>query len=191
MTCLFRRVATCAGLAACGFSALSQAQSTTTVLPQRSTDLRRSLPVATTPAATAPTIQQSPNGLYKLSITDTGIELIGPQGGVKITNAGIEIGAPSTTRVTIMASDLHLRSSQMVRLDAGTIIDMKGGSAVQLTSGSQAALKLDAEASLTGSRVTLGCSYTNGKPAARRGDRVDTSGSPALIDQGSQTVLVC
>lgn len=190
MTSLLRRAATCAGLAAGGLSAVSQAQSTTTVLPQRSTDLRRSLPVTTTPAATAPIVQQSPNGLYKLSITDTGIELIGPQGGVKITNTGIEIGAPSTTRVAIMANDMNVRSNQTVRLEAGSTIDIKGAAAVQLTTGS-GALKLDADASLIGSRVILGCSYTNGKPAARLGDQVNTSATPVVIAQGSPTVLIC
>jgi hypothetical protein len=181
MTSLLRRAAICAGLAACGFSALSQAQSTTTVSPQRTTDLRR-LPVATAPAATAPIVQQSPNGLYKLSIGDTGIELIGPQGAVKITDTGIEIGG-SNTPVTI-------KSGQTVKLEAGTTIDIKGASVVQLTTGS-GALKLDAGATLTGSRVMLGCTSTNGRPAARLGDQVNTTASPAVILQGSQTVLVC
>jgi uncharacterized Zn-binding protein involved in type VI secretion len=182
MTSLLRRAATCAGLAACGFSALSQAQSTTTVLPQRTTDLRR-LPVATTTVATAPIVQQSPNGLYKLSIGDTGIELLGPQGSVKISDAGIEIGGPGNTQITI-------RGGQTVKLEAGRTMDIKGGAAVQLTTGS-GTMKLDAGATLTGSRVLLGCTSTNGRPAARLGDQVNTTASPAVIAQGSPTVLVC
>lgn len=182
MTCLLRRAATCAGLAACGFSALSQAQSTTTVVPQRTTDLRR-LPVATTTVATAPIVQQSPNGLYKLSIGDTGIELLGPQGSVKISDAGIEIGGPTNTQITI-------RGGQTVKLEAGTTIDIKGSTAVQLTTGS-GAMKLDAGATITGARVMLGCTSTNGRPAARMGDQVNTSVSPAVILQGSPTVSVC
>ena len=181
MTSLLRRAAICAGFAACGFSVLSQAQSTTTVLPQRTTDLRR-LPVATAPVATAPIVQQSPNGLYKLSIGDTGIELLGPQGSVRITDTGIEIGG-SNTPVTV-------KSGQTVKLEAGTTIDIKGASVVQLTTGS-GALKLDAGATLTGSRVLLGCTSTNGRPAARLGDQVNTTASPAVIAQGSSTVLVC
>jgi uncharacterized Zn-binding protein involved in type VI secretion len=181
MTSLLRRAAICAGLAAVGFSALSQAQSTTTVLPQRTTDLRR-LPVATTTVATAPIVQQSPNGLYKLSIGDTGIELLGPQGSVKITDTGIEIGGPNT-HVTIKAG-------QSVKLEAGTTIDIKGAGTVQLTTGS-GTMKLDAGATLSGSRVMLGCTSTNGRPAARLGDQVNTTASPAVIAQGSQTVLVC
>jgi hypothetical protein len=183
MTSLLRRVATCAGLAACGFSALSQAQSTTTILPQPTTELRR----APLPVATAPIVQQSPNGLYKLSIGDTGIELVGPQGTVKITNAGIQIGSPNS-HVFIDANDMNVKSGQTVRLESGTTIDMRAASAVQMTTGS-AAMRLDAGASLTGSRVTLGCA--NGKPAARMGDQVNTSVSPVAIVQGSPTVSVC
>ena len=166
MTSLLRRAAICAGLAACGFSALSQAQSTTTVLPQRTTDLRR-LPVATAPVTPAPIVQQSPNGLYKLSIGDTGIELLGPQGSVKITDAGIEIGGPTNTRISI-------RGGQTVKLEAGSTMDLKA------TGG----------ASLIGSVVTLGCTG-NGRPAARMGDQINTAVNPPAILQGSQTVLVC
>jgi hypothetical protein len=43
------------------------------------------------PAAATPIVQQSPNGLYRLSITDDGIELAGPAGGVKITAKGIHL----------------------------------------------------------------------------------------------------
>ena len=182
MTSLLRRAAICAGLAAVGFSALSQAQSTTTVLPQRTTDLRR-LPVATTTVATAPIVQQSPNRLYKLRIGDTGIELLGPQGSVKISDAGIEIGGPSNTQITI-------RGTQNLRLEAGTTLDIKGSAAVRLTTGS-GAMTLDAGATITGSRVLLGCSSTNGRPAARLGDQINTTASPAVIAQGSPTVLVC
>jgi hypothetical protein len=184
MTSLLRRAAICAGLAACGFSALSQAQSTTTILPQPTTELRR----APLPVATAPIVQQSPNGLYKLSIGDTGIELVGPQGTVKITNAGIQIGSPNS-HVFIDANDMNIKSGQTVRLESGTTIDMRASSAVQMTTGSLAAIRLDAGASLTGSRVMLGCA--NGKPAARMGDQVNTSVTPAAIAQGSPTVSVC
>jgi uncharacterized Zn-binding protein involved in type VI secretion len=182
MISLLRRAASCAGLAACGFSVLSQAQSTTTTLPQRTTDLRR-LPVATTTVATAPIVQQSPNGLYKLSITDTGIELVGPKGGVRITDAGIEIGGPNNTQITI-------KGGQTVKLEAGTTIDIKGAAAVHLTTGS-GTMTLDAGATITGSQVMLGCTSTNGRPAARVGDQVNTTASPAVIAQGSQTVLIC
>lgn len=183
MTSLFRRAAICAGLAACGFSTLSQAQSTTTVLPPR-TELRRTLPVAS-----APIIQQSPNGLYKLSITDTGIELLGPKGGVRITDTGIEIGAPSTTRVAIMASNMEVRSGQNLRLEAGSNMDIRAGSNVEMRGNANVQIKAGAGASLIGSLVKLGCD--NGKGVARMGDQVNATVSPAVIFQGSPTVLVC
>ena len=93
MSYLLRRAAASAGLAVCGWSTLLLAQSTTVVVPDR-TQMRRALPVA--PAQAPPVVQQSPNGLYKLSITDTGIELRGPRGTVTIDNGGITIGGPGT-----------------------------------------------------------------------------------------------
>ncbi|MDQ3207400.1 MAG: hypothetical protein M3Q37_02235, partial [Gemmatimonadota bacterium] len=117
------------------------------------TVLRRSLPVAA-----APIVQQSPNGLYKLSITDTGIELLGPNGGVKITDTGIEIGAPTTTRVRIIASDMDVRSGQNVRLEAGSSMDIRAGSNLDLRGSATVQIRAGAEASLFGSLVKLGCS---------------------------------
>lgn len=176
MTPLARRAATCVALAVTGFCAVSQAQSTTTVLPRRTTDLR----LATQPVA-APIVQQSPNGLYKLSITDTGIELLGPKGLVRISDAGIEIGAPTTTSVAIRASDMNLRVDRDVRLEAGSNLDIKASSAVLISAS--------AGASLIGSVVNLGCS--NGRGVARAGDQVNTTVSPPAILPGSQMVRAC
>ncbi len=184
MTLLARRAATCVVLAVTGFSALSQAQSTTTTLPQRTTAPR----LATLPVA-APIVQQSPNGLYKLSITDTGIELLGPKGLVRITDAGIEIGAPNTTSVAIRATDMNVRVDQAVRLEAGSNMDIRAASNLDIRASSAVQIAASAGASLIGSVVNLGCA--NGKPAARASDQVNTTVSPAVILQGSQTVRVC
>jgi hypothetical protein len=186
MTSLLRRAATCAGLAAAGFSALSQAQSTATILPQPTTEFRR----APLPVATAPIVQQSPNGLYQLSIGDTGIELVGPKGAVRITDTGIEI-AGANTPVAIRASDMNVRIDRTVRLEAGSTMDLRAGSNMGMRASSAVQITAAAGASLTGSQVTLGCTNTNGKPAARAGDQVNTSVSPAVILQGSPTVSVC
>lgn len=157
MTFLFRRAAICAGLAACGFSAPAQAQDSI-VAPERAV-LRRSLPVAA-----APIVQQSPNGLYKLSITDT----------------GIEIGAPTTTRVRVMAGSMDVRSSQDVRLEAGSFMVIRAGSNLDLRSAA-VQVRGDGGASLIGPVVKLGC--PTGKAVARAGDQVNT----AVILQGSPT----
>ena len=184
MTSLLRRASIFAGIAVSGFSALSQAQDTTMAAPERVPVLRRALPVAT-----APIVQQSPNGLYKLSITDTGIELLGPKGGVRITDTGIEIGAPNTTRVAIMASNMDIRSGQNVRLEAGSNMDIRSGSNVDMRGSAAVQITAGGGASLIGSLVKLGCS--NGKPIARPGDRVNTTVSPPVILEGSQTVWAC
>ena len=199
MTPLLRRAATCAGLAAIGLAARSQAQIPTVKQePIVGSEIRRAVPAA------APVVQQSPNGLYALSITDTGIELRGPKGGLKITTAGIEIGDPNS-RLTIRATDMELRASGPVRIDGGTTLDIRtgttmdirasttvrimGAATAELTTG-YASVKLEpAGTSLTGQTVTLGC--PGGKPAARVGDVVNTGVTPAVIVQGSPKVLVC
>jgi len=197
MTSLLHRAATGAGLAVSGFSTFAQAQDSVVYVPPP-TQLRRALPVAA-----APIIQQSPNGLYKMSITDAGIELRGPSGVVKITDAGIVIGQPNTPRVEIHSGEMTVRAGQNVRLESGshmqirsaTTMDLRSqatmdlrGSTVQMTTGA-ASVKLDAGASLLGQRVNLGC--PSGKPAARVGDIVNPTVTPPVIVQGSPTVLAC
>jgi hypothetical protein len=162
MTSLLPRLAIGASCAVFVLSASAQAQA----VPKRT--------AARSPQAAAgtPILQQSPNGLYRLSITDAGIELVGPAGGVKITAQGIEVRADST-----------------VTLSGGKTIDLNGSNSIQLSAGDAGMLTLDGGGgSLTGPRVTLGCA--NGRPAARAGDAVDNSGSP-VVAQGSRTVLIC
>ncbi len=117
MSPLLRRAAASAGLAVCGWSTLLLAQSTAVAVPDRS-QIRRSLPVAPVQAM-APVVQQSPNGLYKLSITDTGIELRGPKGAVTISDAGIVIGGPGSLHVMIETSTLDARADQDVTYRVG------------------------------------------------------------------------
>jgi len=185
MTSLLRRASICAGIAVSGLPALSRAQDTITAVPERMPVLRR----APLPVAAAPIVQQSPNGLYKLSITDTGIELLGPKGGVRITDAGIEIGVPSTTRVTIRANSMEVRSGQDVRLESGSNMEVRAGSTLNLRGSAGAHIRGDGGASLVGPTVKLGC--PSGKPVARAGDQVNTTVSPGVILQGSPTVQVC
>jgi hypothetical protein len=187
MSAQLHRAAICAGLAVSGFPALSQAQSTTVVLPER-TELRRALPVAA-----APIIQQSPNGLYKLSITDTGIELLGPQGAIRITDAGIEIGGPNARSVTIKAAgDMELKGDRTVKLLAGGTMGLEAIAGMNLKANGPMELKAAGMTSVLGSMVSLGCS-SGARPAARMGDQVTvtpTTGSGPII-QGSPKVLVC
>ena len=187
MTSLLCRISIFAGIALFGFTGMSQAQDTVLVAPDRSTVLRR----APLPAAPAPLVQQSPNGQYKLSITDTGIELLGPAGMVKISATGIEIGSPSTTSVSIRSNNVEVKSGQAVRLESGSNMDIRAGSNLNLRGSSAVEVRGDNGASLTGSVVKLGCGPTTGKPAARIADVVNTSATPAVIAQGSPTVQVC
>jgi hypothetical protein len=185
MTSLLRRAATCVGIAMTGISGLSEAQSTAVVMPSR-TELRRPLTVAGEPI-----VQQSPNGLYQMMITDTGIVLRGPEGAVTINATGIHIGEARTARVSIDAADMGVRIGRDVMLQAGRNMDIRGDGNVGVRAIANMTITAAAGTFLSGSRVTLGCTNSAGKPAARLGDQVNTSASPPAILQGSQTVLIC
>lgn len=135
MTPLLRRAAACAGLAALGLSARSPAQ-TPTLKPEPIVggELRRAVPAA-------PIVQQSPHGLFGLSITDAGIELRGPNGGVRITNAGIEfrgagiqLGDP-TSHLTIRAADMEIRGDGATQLRGDGTVQLKVAGALELHGG--------------------------------------------------------
>jgi hypothetical protein len=186
MYSLLRRAAASAGLAVCGWSTLLLAQSTAVAVPDRS-QIRR-LPVAPAQAA-APVVQQSPNGLYKLSITDTGIELSGPQSTIRLNDAGILIKIPGTYQVE--AKDLAVRIDRNANYRIGQNLTLEAASNVQIKASGTSDISASGAASFTGSRLSLGC-LNGAKPAARLGDQVNTtSGATPFVAQGSSTVLIC
>ena len=143
MTPLLRRLATCAGLTAIGLSATVEAQIPTKPEPVVGGEIRRALPTApSAQQAAVPVVQQSPNGLYALSITDEGIELRGPSGGVKITNAGIEIGAPNSSRVTVSAAGMELWGDKALKLNARESVEMVNGPGFNIVRLSPAGMEL-------------------------------------------------
>jgi hypothetical protein len=126
----------------------------------------------TTWAAAEPAASlQSPNGRYHLRITDSGIELNGPNDRLNLTDTGIELtdGVGNT-----------------VRIDGGGIQLTTASASVRLQTGGAA--------SLNGTLVTLGCSptATSGVPVARVGDQVIGNGiiGTILTAPGSQGVLI-
>jgi hypothetical protein len=187
MSPLLRRAATFLAFALCALPTLLLAQSTTVVIPDR-TQIRRALPTPT--AEAPPVVQQSPNGLYKLSITDTGIELRGPKGTVTINDAGIAIGGPGTQQVTIESGNMGVKTDRDLTYRVGQNFKLEASSNVQIKAGGTGDISASGGATLTGSRVSVGC--FNGKPAARLADQVNTtSGATPFIAQGSQTVFIC
>jgi hypothetical protein len=58
---------------------------------------------------------ESPNGQYKLDVTDTSITLHGPNARVDLTNGGIAV-----------------RSGTLLTLEGGTIADVRGGAGIHL-----------------------------------------------------------
>jgi hypothetical protein len=190
MIALLRYAALSTGLV-CGWSTLLLSQSTSVVIPDR-TQIRRALPTAPIPPTQAPAqpvVQQSPNGLYKLSITDTGIELSGPRSTITLNDAGILIRIPGTYQVE--AKDMTVKADRNVSYRAGSNLTLEAASNVQIKSSGSTDVSAAARASFTGSNINLGlCS--NARPAARLGDPVNTTnGAIPFIAQGSPTVLVC
>lgn len=192
MTPLLRRAAACAGIAACGWSTLLAAQSTEVAVPERQV-LRQ----AVKPGAPGPIIQQSPNGLYKLSISDAGIELHGPKGTVKIGEYGIQIGGPGTMQINIESGDgLRLRGDRDARFLSGATMTLKAGGDMDVAGANMkvngsAAVTISgaAPSSLTAPLLTLGCA--GGRMAARQGDQLAVGGNTGVIVAGSPRVFVC
>ena len=193
MSPLLRRAATCAGLAACGWSTLVGAQSTEVAVPERPV-LRRALAPAPAPG---PIVQQSPNGLYQLSITDAGIELHGPAGTVKITSQGIQIGGPGTMQINIESGDgVLLKGGRDAKIQSGGTMTLKAtgdmevvGNRMQFTGSAAVNISGAMPSSLTAPQLSLGCA--SGRMAARQGDQVQAGGGTGVIVSGSPKVLVC
>jgi hypothetical protein len=187
MTGLLRSIALGAAVAACVVFSPLQAQDTVIARPNR-TELPRVLPQAPM-AAPAPFQQQSPNGLYQLAVTDTGIVLKGPAGTVAITNAGIQIGGPREPQVKIEATEFRLRAGQNTILETGQNLNIRANANLDLRSSAYLTMGGGAGVTVTGARLNLGC--PSGKPAARTGDQINAGTSPATVAQGSTSVFVC
>jgi hypothetical protein len=204
---LLRRAAIGVALA-CAWSTPSPAQSTEVITPTR-TELPRMLPqapiqavaqpaAAAQPAPAAPFIQQSPNGLYQMAVTDTGIVLRGPKGTVVINAGGIQIGSPSAGPVKIESmGEFRLRIGRAVMLESGTDMTLRSGIGLDVRANAGMLLRAAGPAELSGTTtkvsgamVTVG-GCTSARPAARLGDQVQTGANPGVITQGSGVTLVC
>jgi hypothetical protein len=113
----------------------------------------------------------SPNGQYRLTVSDAGIAASGPGGSIEILASGLRIESPATvtvdgTQVSVEASALMNIRGQLVRVQGSGVTDVRG--AVLLLNG--------------------GC-----RPVARLSDLVSVPGAPssAPIVTGSPTVLSC
>ena len=151
------------------------------------------MPVATP----GPIVQQSPNGLYKLSITDAGIELHGPAGTVKITSQGIQIGGPGTMQINIESGDrVLIKGGRDAKLQSGGTMTLQAtgdmevaGNKMQVTGSAAVNISGGMPSSLTAPHLSLGCA--SGRMAARQGDQLQVGGNTGVIVAGSPRVLIC
>lgn len=172
---------------------LLAAQSTAVAVPEKPV-LRRAL---TPIPAPAPIVQQSPNGLYQLSVTDAGIELRGPKGTVRITEQGIQIGGPGTMQISIESGDaLRLRGGRDARFLSGATMTLKAsgdmdvaGANMKVNGTAAVTISGAAPSSLTAPLLSLGCA--SGRMAARQGDQLQVGGNTGVIVAGSPRVFVC
>ena len=114
----------------------------------------------------------SPNGLYAISVTDSGVTLKRNNGGPTITLVG---------------DDITVKSSGTAKVEAGSDLTLRGGSTTTVDSAAVTEIKGGAFTKVNGAVVSL-----NGgtRPVSGQGDTVVGSGTTGSIVTGSPTVLV-
>lgn len=74
----------------------------------------------------------SSNGAYSLSVSDTGIQMAGPTGLVRITSAGVQL-ATTSSKIDVTPAGILIDSGLSVRVKAGTTLDVAGIGPVTIT----------------------------------------------------------
>lgn len=77
----------------------------------------------TGPAGTFSGVFTSPNQAYQLSVADSGIEMAGPQGIVRITAAGVELASPGA-KITVDPGRINIESDVQVIVRSGVSVDI-------------------------------------------------------------------
>lgn len=78
----------------------------------------------TGPAGTFSGVFTSPNQAYQLSVADSGIEMAGPQGIVRITAAGVELASPGA-KITVDVARINIESDVQVIVRSGASVDIE------------------------------------------------------------------
>jgi opacity protein-like surface antigen len=134
------------------------------------TELASSEAQAAAPAA--PTLT-SPNGSFKIEVTDTGILLSGP----------------NKVSALLSADSLTVDLPKELKVQAGLSVNVKSGGTLQLESSSNGVVMSPV--------LTLGCAGTGSRPVARRNDTVtgttnlSTGSLTGTIVSGSSKVFAC
>lgn len=125
---------------------------------------------AAAPQPPAPTTITSPNGDFKIEVTDTGILLDGP-------------GANPSIRLTSDSLEVHLQKSMSVR--TGLNIDLNSA-LTNINAGGGFTIQGGGASSVASGLLRLGCANA-GRPVPRLGDAV----SNGSISSASQVVHIC
>ena len=78
----------------------------------------------TGPAGTFSGVLTSPNQAYQLTVADSGIEMAGPQGIVRITAAGVELASPGA-KITVDVARINIESDVQVIVRSGASVDIE------------------------------------------------------------------
>jgi hypothetical protein len=138
---------------------------------------------------------QSPNGLYSLDVTDTGIRLAGPGASIQLGNGTVTIMTLGTT--SIRGQNVMIRSDQDIDIRAGVDASLRASGNLDLQSGATTTLTAAGTASVQSAttNVQSGVIFLNSggaRPAARINDsvQVDPVSGAGTITGGSTSVFI-
>ena len=120
----------------------------------------------------------SPNGQYKLVVSDTTARLDGPLASVRITGSGVVVEGPQSA-LNLLGGASSLQSQAGLALNAGTGLAMTGGNGVTITSGS--GLTMNAAAAVNMSAANALTLHAQGLFSAS-GSITTLSGAPIFLN---------
>lgn len=130
-------------------------------------------------------VLRSPNGLYSLTMSDTGIVMQGPNSSVKIADGAVQVNA---TNVTIAAtSALDVSGGTTAKLTSGGATTVKGGT-LTLTGISGTDVTTEKDLKLSSGAATSITAGTSASIAATTATDVSGATSARIASNGATTV---
>jgi len=109
----------------------------------------------------------SPNQDYRLAVTDTGVELAGPNARITLTDAGISINS---------ALALSVRSGTATDIRSGSTLDMRSGSSTDIRSGSSTDIRSSSTMNIE-SAATMDIASTSAINVSGAATNVESAGA--------------
>jgi hypothetical protein len=123
----------------------------------------------------------SPNQDYRLSVTDTGVELAGPNGRITLKDTGISIDSGLALLVK-SGSTMEIRSGSATDIRSGSTMDIRSSTSTDIRSGStmniESAATLDIDAGANMSVSAAAMSVESASILGLAGTPVTINGTP-------------